>query len=154
VFGQCQLCCSRTRSTDRALSCADRITGLFINGEECFTELLQGVRTCCCVVTLGTCCYGTPLPTHTRAFYNVKGDTRSQNCTQSEDGCLLVVAPSGLVEFYRLFRGACCLDRQTVITKAARTSETSVKFYQTTRRCNPEYRHLQCRVEIGYMRRL
>jgi hypothetical protein len=38
------------------------------------------------------------------------------------------VEPCGLVEVYRRFRGACCLHLQ-----GHRTSETSVKFYQTTR---------------------
>jgi hypothetical protein len=45
----------------------------------------------------------------------------------------LAVVPSSLVEVYRQFRDACCLHR---------TSETSVKFYQTTWHNNPEDSHL------------
>jgi hypothetical protein len=45
------------------------------------------------------------------------------------------------VELYRLFRGACCLHHQG--DEAAGTSETSVNFYQTTRRYNPKDSHLQ-----------
>jgi hypothetical protein len=61
-----------------------------------------------------------------------------------------VVAPCSLVEVYR------CLDvlAATIIgmmddrsialmMEAASTSETSVNFYQTTRRFNPEDRHLR-----------
>jgi hypothetical protein len=39
-----------------------------------------------------------------------------------------VVAPCGLVDIYRRFRGSCCL------MEAASTSETSLYFYRTTRR--------------------
>jgi hypothetical protein len=46
-----------------------------------------------------------------------------------------VVTPCSLIEFYRHFRGACCLHRQG--------DETSVKFYQTTRRNNPEDSNLR-----------
>jgi hypothetical protein len=46
-----------------------------------------------------------------------------------------VVAPCSLVEVYRRFRGACCLHHQD--------NETSVNFYQTTWRNNPENSHLQ-----------
>jgi hypothetical protein len=42
-----------------------------------------------------------------------------------------VVAPCSLVEVYERFRGAFCLHHQG-------TSETSVNFYQTIRRNNPE----------------
>jgi hypothetical protein len=51
------------------------------------------------------------------------------------------VAPCGLVEVYQRFRGPCCLYHQS--DEAARTSETSVNFYQTTRRYNPEDSHLR-----------
>jgi hypothetical protein len=44
-----------------------------------------------------------------------------------------VVAPCSLVEVYRRFRDACCLQRQ---------GETPVNFYQTTRHNNPEDSHL------------
>jgi hypothetical protein len=57
-----------------------------------------------------------------------------------------VVAPCSLVELYRRFKGACCLHHQiALIMEAARTSETSVNFYQTTRRYNPENSHLHTR---------
>jgi hypothetical protein len=47
------------------------------------------------------------------------------------------VAPCSLVEVCRRFRGTCCLHQQA-IKEAASTSETSVKFYQTTRHYKPE----------------
>jgi hypothetical protein len=49
-----------------------------------------------------------------------------------------VVVPRSLVEVYRRFRGACCFHHQGDVT-----SKTSVNFYQTTRRNNPENSHLQ-----------
>jgi hypothetical protein len=58
-----------------------------------------------------------------------------------------VVAPCSLVETYRRFRGACCLHNQEIDLKieAASTSETSINFYQTTLRNNPEDSHLHTR---------
>jgi hypothetical protein len=62
-----------------------------------------------------------------------------------------VVAPCSLVENYRIFRGACCFHHQgdlvAFMLEAASTSETSVIFYQTSRRNNPEDSHqgLFCR---------
>jgi hypothetical protein len=54
-----------------------------------------------------------------------------------------IVAPCSLVEVCRRFRGVCCLIRPiTVVMEAADTSETSVNFYRTTRRNNPEDSHL------------
>jgi hypothetical protein len=50
-----------------------------------------------------------------------------------------VVAPCGLVEDYKRFRGPCL----ALMMEAARTSETLVNFYQTTRRYNPEDSHLR-----------
>jgi hypothetical protein len=47
------------------------------------------------------------------------------------------VAPCSLVKVFLRFIDACCL-----IIKAASTSETSVNFYQTTRRNTPENTHL------------
>jgi hypothetical protein len=47
-----------------------------------------------------------------------------------------VVAPCSLVEFYQRFRGPCCVHHQG--DEAARTSETLVNFYQTTRCYNLE----------------
>jgi hypothetical protein len=48
------------------------------------------------------------------------------------------VAPCSLVEVYRRFRGACFLHHQgDELTEAESTSETSVNFYQTTRRNIP-----------------
>jgi hypothetical protein len=55
-----------------------------------------------------------------------------------------VVAPCGVVEVSRRFRGACCLH-QALIMDTASTSETSVNFYQTTRRNNLEDSHLHIR---------
>jgi hypothetical protein len=50
-----------------------------------------------------------------------------------------VVAPCSLVEIYQRFRGPCCLHHQgALMMEAARSSETLVNFYQTTRRYNPE----------------
>jgi hypothetical protein len=46
-----------------------------------------------------------------------------------------VVAPCSLIEFYRHFRGVCCLHRQG--------DKTSVNVYQTTRRNNPEDTNLR-----------
>jgi hypothetical protein len=59
----------------------------------------------------------------------------------------LVVAPCTLVKVYRRFRGACCLHHQgyesnIALMKAGNTSETSVNFYQTLLRNNPEDSHL------------
>jgi hypothetical protein len=51
-----------------------------------------------------------------------------------------VVASCNLVEFYQRFRGTCYL-----MMEAASTSETSVNFYQTTRRYNPEDSDLHTR---------
>jgi hypothetical protein len=55
-----------------------------------------------------------------------------------------VTAPCSLVDVYWRFRGPCCLHPRaiTLMMEAARTSDTSVNFYQTTRRCNPEDSHL------------
>jgi hypothetical protein len=59
------------------------------------------------------------------------------------------VAPCSLVVCQR-FRGACCLHRQG----DASTSETSVNFYQTTRRNIPEDRHLLvCRCVFFFPKR-
>jgi hypothetical protein len=55
-----------------------------------------------------------------------------------------VVAPCSLVEIYQRFRGPCCLHYQgdesliALMMEAAKSSETLVNFYQTTRRYNPE----------------
>jgi hypothetical protein len=51
-----------------------------------------------------------------------------------------VVAPCILVEVYRRFSLLIAL-----MTEAESTSETSVNFYQTTRRYNPEDSHLHTR---------
>jgi hypothetical protein len=48
------------------------------------------------------------------------------------------VAPSSLAEIDRHFRGACSL-----MMAAVSTSETSINFYETTRRNIPEDGHLQ-----------
>jgi hypothetical protein len=68
-----------------------------------------------------------------------------------------VVAPCSLAEVYRRFRGGCCLYQFTDVSEvlaasiivlmieAARTSETYVKFFKTTRRNNPEDGHLHNR---------
>jgi hypothetical protein len=50
-----------------------------------------------------------------------------------------VVAPCSLVEVCQRFRGRCCLHHQgDLMMEAARTSETLVNVYQTTRGYNPE----------------
>jgi hypothetical protein len=49
-----------------------------------------------------------------------------------------VVAQCSLVEVYQRFRVLIAL-----MTEAARTSETLVNFYQTTRRYNPEDSHIR-----------
>jgi hypothetical protein len=73
-----------------------------------------------------------------------------------------IVAPCSLVDVYGRFRGACCLRHQgdlpdyaaqqlkrrpssliALMMEAASTSETSVNFYQTARRNNPDDSHLQ-----------
>jgi hypothetical protein len=53
-----------------------------------------------------------------------------------------VVLPCSLVEVYRRFRDACCI---ALMMEAKSTSETSVNFYQITRRNNPEDSHLHIR---------
>jgi hypothetical protein len=50
-----------------------------------------------------------------------------------------------LGKVHRRFRRACCLI--ALMMEAASTSETSVNLYQTTRRNNPEERHLSTNVE-------
>jgi hypothetical protein len=52
-----------------------------------------------------------------------------------------VVEPCSLVKVYQRFRGPCCLHHQG--DSQARTTETLVNFYQTTRRYNPEDSHLR-----------
>jgi hypothetical protein len=48
-----------------------------------------------------------------------------------------VVAPCSMVEVKQHSRGPCCLHHQgALMIEAARTSETLVNFYQTTRRYN------------------
>jgi hypothetical protein len=63
-----------------------------------------------------------------------------------------VVALCSLIEVYQCFRGPRCLhhqgdDDEDLTIKVARTSETLVNFYQTTRRYNPEDSnlHTHCR---------
>jgi hypothetical protein len=53
-----------------------------------------------------------------------------------------VVAPYSPVEVYRRFK---VLAAIALMMKAASTSETSVNFYQITRRNNPEDSHLHTR---------
>jgi hypothetical protein len=53
-----------------------------------------------------------------------------------------VVAPCSLVGVYQCFRGFAAAIIIALMMEAARTSETLVNFYQTTRRYNPEYSHL------------
>jgi hypothetical protein len=48
------------------------------------------------------------------------------------------VAPCCLVEFYQRFRGAASGLLIALIMEAANSSETSVNFYQTTRRNTTE----------------
>jgi hypothetical protein len=48
---------------------------------------------------------------------------------------LKVAGSCSLAETYRRFRGASCL---ALIIEAASSSVTSVEFYQSTRRSNPE----------------
>jgi hypothetical protein len=57
------------------------------------------------------------------------------------------VAPCSLVEVYRRFRCVFCLHQgdDTLKMEAARTSETSVDFYQTIPLNIPEYSHLPIR---------
>jgi hypothetical protein len=54
------------------------------------------------------------------------------------------VAPCSLVEIDRRFRGVTASITKAIalMMEAASTSETSVNFYQTTRRNNPEDSHL------------
>jgi hypothetical protein len=54
-----------------------------------------------------------------------------------------VAAPCSPVEVYRRFRGTVINLR--AMMKAARTSETSINFYQTARHNNPEDGHLLTR---------
>jgi hypothetical protein len=56
-----------------------------------------------------------------------------------------IVAQCSLVEVYRRLKGACCLSYSLIalMMEAASISESSVNFYQTTRRNIPEDSHLQ-----------
>jgi hypothetical protein len=54
-----------------------------------------------------------------------------------------VIAPCRLIEVYQSFRRAEAMI--TMMMEAASTSETSVNFYQTTRRNNPEERRIHTR---------
>jgi hypothetical protein len=60
-----------------------------------------------------------------------------------------IVALCSLVDVYQCFRGPCCLHNQgdrviiALMMEAARTSETLVNFYQTTRRYNLENSHFR-----------
>jgi hypothetical protein len=65
-----------------------------------------------------------------------------------------VVAPCSLVEVYQRFRGPCSLHHQgdhRPDDEAARTSETLVNFYQTTRRYNPEDSHLLNKTNLTFL---
>jgi hypothetical protein len=55
-----------------------------------------------------------------------------------------VVVPCSLVEVHRRFRGSCCPRHQGGVSDdgGSNPSETSVNFYQTTRRNNAEDSHL------------
>jgi hypothetical protein len=54
-----------------------------------------------------------------------------------------VVTPCSLVEVYQRFRCPCCLHHLiALMMEAARSFETVVNFYRTTRRYNPEDSHL------------
>jgi hypothetical protein len=59
-----------------------------------------------------------------------------------------VVAPCSLVEVYGRFRGASIIKAIVLMMDAARTSVTSVNFYQTTRRNNPEHSHLHANYKL------
>jgi hypothetical protein len=66
--------------------------------------------------------------------------------------------PCSLVDVYRRFRDTCCLHHQgdelwsrwviALTMEAASTSETSVNFYRTTRRYNPDDSHLQVTISF------
>jgi hypothetical protein len=56
-----------------------------------------------------------------------------------------VVAPCSLVEADRRFRGVYSIVRSILMIESVSTSETSVNFYETTRRNIPEGRHLHTR---------
>jgi hypothetical protein len=53
------------------------------------------------------------------------------------------IAPCNLTEVDRRFRDVYCPIVMTLIMEAVRTSETSVYFKETTRRCIPEDCYLQ-----------
>jgi hypothetical protein len=63
-----------------------------------------------------------------------------------------VVAPCTPVEVYRPFSRACCLHHLgdygglVVLMMEAASTETSVNFYQTTPRNNPEDSHLRTHI--------
>jgi hypothetical protein len=54
-----------------------------------------------------------------------------------------VVEPCSLIEFFLRLIGDCCLHHQGYRSDDVGTSETSVNFYQSTRRNNPEDSPLQ-----------
>jgi hypothetical protein len=55
------------------------------------------------------------------------------------------VAQCSLVEVYRRLRNASIIRAIALMMEAASTSDTSVNFFQTTRRNNPEASHLHTR---------
>jgi hypothetical protein len=67
-----------------------------------------------------------------------------------------VLTPCSLAEVYQRFRRPCCLHHQGIhhlalMMEAARTSETLVNIYQTTRRYNPQDSHLRSQYYMGYI---
>jgi hypothetical protein len=92
---------------------------------------------------LGSCCFILLSITYLPIYSNKVLRVRFQVLTAASTNMaiLWIVAACSLVGFYRRFRGSCCLHHQG--DDHPETSETSVNFYQTTRRNNPEDSHLQ-----------
>jgi hypothetical protein len=75
--------------------------------------------------------------------YTGEHPLKNWNTVLAKMAVFWVVAPCSLVEIYQRFRGPCCLHHQGDRSyEAARTPETLVNFYQTSRRYIPEDSHL------------
>jgi hypothetical protein len=71
--------------------------------------------------------------------YLLHCDISGSHAANMKMAVFCVVTPCSLVEVYRRFRGASCLHHQM---DASPTFESSVNFYQTTRRNSTEDSHL------------
>jgi hypothetical protein len=80
---------------------------------------------------------------HSAVLLGLCNDKRTVHTNCREMAVFCDVAPRSLVEVYQRFRGPWCLHNQSDSSERWSTSEPSLKFYQTTRRYNPEDSHLR-----------